>query len=248
LFIFASLFYRLGFHRLVPFVAREGDFLLYLQYKHFVRSESKHFIKPTLKLADTRSKRRFIFFMQTKIEFKNEIWKEVENFEGRYEISNFGRIKSIGGKFLKETILKTCIDSVGYFKTTLRKKPLKKHQRIHVLVAEHFLIKPDIKNVCVNHKDGNKLNNHVDNLEWTDLKNNCLHALQTGLFNLKGENHPHSKLTNEAVYHIKFNSKNLTNTEIANLFSMSRRQIRDIRKGVHWKHITKDYKPNLSIS
>lgn len=120
-------------------------------------------------------------------------------------------------------------------------KPLKKCTRIHVLVGEHFLTKPDIPHACINHKYGNKLNNYYEDLEWTDKKGNCAHAVETGLHNLKGENHPNRKLRNEEVYAIKFSLGNLNNRELANAFNVSREQIRDIRLNKNWKHITKDF-------
>lgn len=111
-----------------------------------------------------------------------EIWKEVKDFEGRYFISNSGRLRSINGTNKGETILACYLDSTGYYSATLRKVPLKRKVRIHTLVAEHFLINPHLTvRQTVNHIDGNKLNNHVSNLEWISAKENVVHATKMGL-------------------------------------------------------------------
>ena len=112
-----------------------------------------------------------------------EIWKEVKGYEGYYKISNLGRIKSVerfvgtirNGKKtknkLKEKILKGNIDKYGYKKIDLYKKGKRKNLKIHTIVANAFLNKTN-ENYEVNHKDENKLNNNVLNLEWVSHKEN----------------------------------------------------------------------------
>ena len=92
-----------------------------------------------------------------------EIWKDKKDYEGHYQVSNCGRVKSI--KFGKEKILKLIKDKDGYLQVTLCKNNIKKVYKVHRLVAEAFLDNPD-NLPQVNHKDENKLNNNVDNLEW----------------------------------------------------------------------------------
>lgn len=179
----------------------------------------------------------------------SEIWKDVKGFEGRFKVSNFGRVLSINGKWKGEKILTPNLQkSTGYYGTTLHWVGKFRNVRIHVLVAEAFLDKPSIPHVCVNHKDGNKLNNHVDNLEWTDKKANCAHAVATGLHNLKGENHPQRILTDIQAYAIKYKMIGFNNYQLANIFGVCREQIRDMRNGKGWNHITESYKPISSIS
>lgn len=95
-----------------------------------------------------------------------EIWKDIQGFKGVYQISNFGRLKSFkkdsDGKVLSNTNQKG-----GYFSVILRKGEKVKTTRIHRLVAEAFIPNPD-KLSQVHHKDGNKQNNCVDNLEWVN--------------------------------------------------------------------------------
>ena len=99
---------------------------------------------------------------------KKEYWKPVVGYEGHYQVSNFGRVKSI--KFGKEIILKQKIKD-GYYYVGLSKNGIVKNYFVHRLVAEAFI--PNPNNLPqVNHKDENKLNNSVDNLEWCDAKYN----------------------------------------------------------------------------
>lgn len=98
-----------------------------------------------------------------------EIWKEV-NYCNEYQISNLGNFKK-GKKKINGWVEKT-----GYKAVYIKGK----RYTIHRLVAEHFIDKVIGKNV-VNHKDGNKLNNKFDNLEWCTQKENVQHAFKTGL-------------------------------------------------------------------
>ena len=117
-----------------------------------------------------------------------EIWKDVVGYEGLYQVSNHGRVKSlehfvpsIGGAIRKSPskILTNCFDN-NYYHVTLYKGGRKKIFLVHRLVAEAFI--PNPNNLPqVNHKDGNKLNNNATNLEWCSAQDNILHAFATGL-------------------------------------------------------------------
>ena len=97
-----------------------------------------------------------------------EIWKDKKDYEGHYQVSNCGRVKSI--KFGKEIILKQNIKG-GYYSVVLSKNGILKNYLVHRLVAEAFLDNPD-NLPQVNHKDECKTNNIVSNLEWCDRKYN----------------------------------------------------------------------------
>ncbi len=103
-----------------------------------------------------------------------EIWKDVENYEGLYQVSNLGRVKSlITNKILKPDI--------GLYKVVrLYKNKKGKRVYVHRLVASSFIINSDNKPM-VNHIDGNKLNNKIENLEWVTCQENNRHAFDTGL-------------------------------------------------------------------
>ena len=105
-----------------------------------------------------------------------EEWKAIENYEGYYEISNFGNVRnSRTGRTLKLNDRGN-----GYFCCTLSKNNIRKNQSVHRLVAKAFIDNPEGKQE-VNHIDGNKFNNHVDNLEWTTRSENETHAMNNGL-------------------------------------------------------------------
>lgn len=106
-----------------------------------------------------------------------EIWKDIKGFEGLYQVSSFGRIRSFKtstklGYGKKWHILNPTVLNTGYESVTLYKsKTEKKRQLVHRLVAENFI--PNNNNYpCVNHKDENKRNNQVDNLEWCTYQYN----------------------------------------------------------------------------
>lgn len=108
---------------------------------------------------------------------KTKTWKPIEGYE-KYFISNTGEVKS--SKYKEERILKKQISTKGYYYISLSKNGIVKKQHIHRLVAKTFIPNPDNK-ICVNHKDGNKLNNFIDNLEWNTYSENNQHAYDNGL-------------------------------------------------------------------
>lgn len=99
-----------------------------------------------------------------------EIWKDIEGYVSYYQISNFGRLKSLHG--LKERILKPHNDRLGYARIILCKDGIYIGCSINREVAKAFL-KNENNYPCTNHKDENPRNNHVDNLEWCTYKYNC---------------------------------------------------------------------------
>lgn len=180
-----------------------------------------------------------------------EIWKDVTGWEGKYQISNQGRFKSIGGKYTKKFpdgyITLGAIGYGGYRTLALRRPGFLFQVRVHTLVAEHFCVKPEsTEKLFVNHLDGNKLNNNDWNLEWCTPGENVKHAVRTGLFDIKGEKHPHAKLTNEKVIEMRMlrNKFGLTHQRIADMFGINRRQAGDVINGVNWGWL----KDGLNIS
>ena len=105
-----------------------------------------------------------------------EIWKDIKGYEGFYQVSNYGRVKSLErldscGRKVHGRILKQGKDTQGYLVIGLCKEGARKSKRIHRLVAEMFIENPK-EYLEVNHKDENKENNHIDNLEWCDREYN----------------------------------------------------------------------------
>ena len=115
------------------------------------------------------------------LQLQGEMWLSINNYEGLYEVSNLGRVKSlqklsIDGKRLPEKILSTYnVGSEGYAGVKLYKDGKKKSFRVHRLVAEAFLDNKD-NLPMVNHKDENKVNNNISNLEWCDNSYNCTYG------------------------------------------------------------------------
>lgn len=109
---------------------------------------------------------------------KEEIWKDIKGFENCFSISNYGRVKNIK----KNTLRKLTLAKNGYLVISLWNKTKKERipLLIHRLVAEHFVNGND---ECVNHIDGNKLNNYFENLEWCSLAYNTKHAYKNKLIN-----------------------------------------------------------------
>lgn len=113
-----------------------------------------------------------------------EVWKKIEGFSGYY-ISNIGRVRSI--KRGKEKILKAKINKYGYYEVALQTDDYKqKMKRVNRLVAEAFI--PNPSNLSeVNHKDENKLNNNVDNLEWLSHGDNSRYSKSMRVAQVDGE-------------------------------------------------------------
>ena len=125
----------------------------------------------------------------------DEIWRDIPNFEGRYQVSNQGQVKSLSrkvnnhtGQFLiKEKILKQRTDFKGYMRIDLKDNNGKRcYLGVHRLVALAFIPNPENK-PQVNHIDGNKNHNNVENLEWCTNGENQKHAYKTGLNRVTGK-------------------------------------------------------------
>lgn len=102
----------------------------------------------------------------------NEIWKDIDGYEEKYKVSNLGRVKSINYNSTgKEKILKPVKDKDGYLFVILSKKGKCKRFSVHRLVAQTFIENPN-NLPFINHKDENKTNNSVENLEWCDRRYN----------------------------------------------------------------------------
>ena len=116
------------------------------------------------------------------VNLNNEVWKDVPDFEGHYQISNFGRLRSIltsQGTY-RERLRKTHLDRNGYENVSLWKLNKEYRQLVHRLVAKAFIPNPENKST-VNHIDGIKHNNDLRNLEWVTQSENLIHAAETGL-------------------------------------------------------------------
>ena len=148
-----------------------------------------------------------------------EIWKPINNYIGLYEVSNTGKIKSLARRGNWKThIMSPRKSKDNYRRITLCKHSQTKTYLIHRLVADAFI--PNPNNLpCINHIDGNKTNNNVNNLEWCTKSENMLHAFRTGL--IKPEKPWHRKpvlqYTLDGIFVKRYNSileANNTNPDI----------------------------------
>jgi len=160
-----------------------------------------------------------------------EIWKDVPGYEGHYQVSNLGRVKSL--KWSKERILKPRLDRVGYYHVGLCEGGERKSNLVHRLVMLAFVGESDLQ---VNHKNGEKSDNRLENLEYCTSSENTQHAYDTGLM-ARGENHHRSKLTRACAERIKYGHQGLTQQAIAEIYGIAQSKVSDIRSGKIWKHI-----------
>lgn len=130
------------------------------------------------------------------LELENEQWLSIEGYEDLYQVSNFGRVKSLGNnKMRKEKILKQATNKYGYQVVQLCKDGKPKMFRVNRLVASAFIPNPNNYPV-VNHKDEVKTNNHVSNLEWCTIEYNTNYGTarerqtKAMIGKFSGENHP----------------------------------------------------------
>jgi len=172
-----------------------------------------------------------------------EKWADVAGFEGVYQISDLGNIRSLPRiidygthkQTHKGRILKPQPNSKGYLRIVLTWDGKREVKFIHRLVAEAFVPNPENK-PQVNHKDGNKLNNHAANLEWVNNSENQKHGRRSGLITtLHGEQKPGHKLTESDVRFILISD--LSSKLLAKRFGVSTQTIYDIRKRKKWKHV-----------
>ena len=169
-----------------------------------------------------------------------EEWRPVVGFEETYEVSNHGRIRALrtynqhrAGRLKRPTR-----HPQGYLAAWLEDRGRRRQVLVHRLVATAF-IGAIGDGSEINHKDGDKRNNRVSNLEIVTRSENIRHAMKTGLMRLNGEDNPAAKLTAEQVRQIRatYTSGGKGYTAFAREFGVSREVIRDIIKGRTWKGV-----------
>lgn len=179
------------------------------------------------------------------------IWKDVTSFEGKYQVSNKGQVKSLDREVYYSNgytqyhlgkILTPILHSNGYLYVGLHDKKRTRSKSVHRLVAEAFIPNPDNK-PCVNHKDGNKHINCVENLEWCTYSENHIHAIKTGLHlgapPLKqGSQTVSAKLGETDIPMIRSLIKSgVMIITVADMYGLCPKTIRAIRDGITWKNV-----------
>ena len=177
-----------------------------------------------------------------------EIWKDIEGFDGAFQISSLGNVRSVDRyvswfngyalckRFQKGGPVKQRINKRGYYVVSLKNK---KSLLVSRLVALAF-IPNDEEKPLINHIDGNKLNNKIENLEWVTEEENRLHAKIHGLI-ASGERSGTAKLTNEKIRAIRQEYKSKTYGKgyraLARKYGVNRCTIRSIVLGISWRNV-----------
>lgn len=180
---------------------------------------------------------------------EQEIWKDIPGYDGYYQVSSNGIAKSLSRyvrcsngalKQYKGKLLSPHISPFGYFAVDLYKNCIREKFFIHQLVALAFIKNP-LNKLTVNHKDGNKLNNNIENLEWATSSEQLFHAYKYNLIDRKkfqGENHSKSKLNEKQVREIKQKlAAGAPTYKLGQCFGVSDGLIWGIKKGLNWKHV-----------
>jgi len=180
-----------------------------------------------------------------------EIWKDIFNYEGLYQVSNYGRVKSLArtiiekcgknnrsvkGRILKLWDMKTRKTGKPYKSVSLSKNGKAAKFTVHRLVAEAFIENKENK-PFINHKDGVKHNNKTSNLEWCTNIENIQHAIKTGIIDNFCEKNHQSKLTREQGIFVLRNNAFYRQKDLAEKFGVKRQSIGDIAIGRTWKKL-----------
>ena len=172
-------------------------------------------------------------------------WRAVVGFEGRYEVSDEGDVRGLDRTRkdrwgydipIKGRVMKQQQNKFGYMMVPLgtgtkQKKLCAVHRLVLIAFTEH---RPDMQ---VNHKDGDKTNNHISNLEWVTAKQNCEHRQASGL-GIKGERCHSAKLTADQIPAIKeLREKGLSQQKIADEYGVSQNAISRLLRQKTWAHV-----------
>ena len=187
------------------------------------------------------------YFCDFDLVWKNEEWKDIPNYEGIYQVSDLGRIKSLSGLLATKSgvikqrynkIMSQIIKSNGYLSIMFSVNSNQKRFHVHRLVAISFISNPENKPE-VNHKNCIKTHNYKMNLEWNTVQENTDHAVLNNL-NCKGEKAPWSKLTSTKIIAIRRLYKinpYFNKTNVAKKLGVKDTTIHKIIRNQRWKHL-----------
>ena len=181
-----------------------------------------------------------------------EVWKDIPDFEGSYQVSNMGRVRSLDRvvtfkngrkrKFKGGTLKPYVNKSTGYKELSLSSDGRRNTKTVHRLVLEAFKPHVNMSDLDVNHIDGNKLNNHLINLEWLTRRDNMLHAQDIGLADNRGERGSNAKLSNANVLEILQRlDAGGSHRDIALDYGVSRSCITYINTGLTWREVREEH-------
>jgi len=162
----------------------------------------------------------------------SEVWKDIPGYEGLYQINILGKVYSL----LSNVVLKEYLDIYGYHTVNLYKGIKKRNSKIHRLVMLTF---EGPSNLQVNHINGIKTDNRLENLEYCTDKENKIHAAALGLINMTGENNIGAVLSEVSVRKIKslLAEGKKSQKEIGAMFGIGFKAVSKIKLGQRWKHV-----------
>lgn len=175
-----------------------------------------------------------------------EVWKDVKGFEGVYQVSNLGKVRSLDREItklnrygdiqkfkFKGKELRFNDNGKGYLSVQLGRR---NRRYVHRLVARAFIDNP-FELSSINHIDNDTKNNNVNNLEWVTQQENIQHKVRQGR-QLKGEEIPASKLKEDDVREIrKLLAAGISQSKIADMYGITQTTISDIKRGASWSHV-----------
>lgn len=169
-----------------------------------------------------------------------ERWRAVPNWP-EYEVSAHGRVRRIAAyrSTYNGRVLRATPNPKGYPSICLSRRNQRRSFMVHTLVAAAFL-GPRPVGLVVNHKDGDKTNNHVSNLEYVTYGENLRHAIDTGLWQAaRGSRHGDAKLTEADVLEIRrlYANGAASQTQIARAYAVTQGAISLITRGLTWRHV-----------
>lgn len=184
-----------------------------------------------------------------------EVWKPVVGYEGQYDVSSEGRVRSLarkchlGRRTLKARILLQSPNAEGYLRLSLKSEGKARTVRVNRLVAMAFMPIPNCDEMEVNHKNGIKSDNAVSNLEWNTRKENQSHAVETGLWDKKkfyGKMRIHS---DEVILTVaKLLRLGFKNSQVVRLTGISISTISFIRNGQVHSELTGLYRGAIKVN
>lgn len=165
------------------------------------------------------------------MDYSGENWKPVHGWENLYHVSDQGRVRRLcllcGVEHSR--IIASYSTKQRYLVCTLAKCRVRKRAFVHTLVMEAF-VGPRPPGMWINHKDGNKRNNRLSNLEYTTPRDNLIHAVMTGL-------RPRMKLDSDSVRRIRSRKGLVRSGLVAEEFGITRTHVKSIWKGKSWAHL-----------
>lgn len=174
-------------------------------------------------------------------------WKDIPGYEGMYRVSNDGQVKSLSRKekskanstrIRKGQFMKPKLTHDGYHEHTLSKACKREYIRTHRIVMMAFSPIDEYMDMEVNHINGIKLDNRLENLEWVTTKANIQHSIEIGLQNPVGSSNANAKTTEEQVISARrLKSAGLKNIEISNELGIPASRVKQIVNNVTWKHL-----------